>query len=64
MPFNVILRLLIATNLTFKLLLLALELAEFVLELAHIFFLPIQLTTFLVQEAVLGVQLLVVGFKV
>ena len=63
-PLTVSLALLAPAQLLIDLFLLALQLAELMLELPILFILSVELATLLVEESVLGVQLLVVGLKV
>lgn len=64
MALNVILGLLRAAQLPFKLLFLAFQLAKLVLELPQTVLCPVELASLLVQEAVLSIELLQIGFDI
>ena len=64
MPLTISLAFLAPAQLSIKLLLLALDLTKLMLKLPHLLILSVELSTFLIKQGVLCVQLLVVSLKV
>ena len=64
MPLTVSLALLAPAQLLINLFLLAFQLTKLVLKLPVLLILSVELAAFLVEEGVLGIQLLIVGLKV